>query len=113
MSQASRWSGLIPEFERSMSTWTAIVEKGRIGHGMAVVTAAAQASLALRELIDPSPHLVAQLAEAEAASTRLAIALNRGVEAASERSAALAALSTLIQALAAARPDRPEIPRTN
>ena len=80
---------------------------------MAVVTAAAQASLPLHELIDPSPHLVAQRVEAETASTRLAIALDRGVEAASERSAAVAAPSTLIRVIAAVRPDRPQIPRTN
>lgn len=96
-----------------MSVWAAIVEKGRIGHGMAVVTAAAQAALSLREVIDPSPDLVAQLEEAEAASTRLALALNRGVDTGSERDAALGALSTLLRAVAAVRPDRPGSPRTD
>lgn len=113
MSQSGRWSGLIPEFERSMTVWASIVEKGRIGHGMAVVTAAAQASLALREISDPSAFLVARLAEAETASTLLALALNRGMDAASERSAAVTALSALTRAIAADRPERRESPRAN
>ena len=111
--QSSRWSGVIPEFERSMSVWAAIVEKGRIGHGMAIVTAAAQAALSLREVIDPLPDLVAQLAEAEAASTRLALVLNRGVEGGPERSAAIEALTALSRAVAAARPVRPGMSGTD